>query len=88
MHHELKTWPAPFAAVKEGCKKFELRKNDRNFKVGDTLVLREWIPQSYSTLEGYYTDRSVTVRVTYICEAGSWGLPPNLCVLSIEEYQP
>ena len=42
--HRLKTWPAFFAAVKSGCKPFEIRKNDRNFEVRDTLVLEEFEP--------------------------------------------
>ena len=42
--HTLKTWPKPFEAVWEDKKRFEFRQNDRDFKVGDRLVLREWVP--------------------------------------------
>lgn len=42
--HELKILPQYFKAVQNGSKTFELRKNDRRFKVGDTLILREWHP--------------------------------------------
>ena len=59
--HELKTWPDYFQAVWEGRKLFELRRDDRDFKVGDHLNLREWDPVS-----GEYTGRGVLVRVTYI----------------------
>jgi ribosomal protein L37E len=40
--HSLKTWPEYFEAQRAGRKTFELRRNDRNFQVGDLLVLREW----------------------------------------------
>jgi hypothetical protein len=42
--HELKTWPKYFKAVQKGEKTFELRKNDRDFKKGDILILREFVP--------------------------------------------
>jgi hypothetical protein len=45
MGHDLKTWPEPFAAVLSGAKRAEVRKADRNYSVGDTLVLREWSPK-------------------------------------------
>ena len=42
MTHELKTWPEFFGPVWTGEKKFEIRKNDRDFAPGDTLLLREY----------------------------------------------
>lgn len=44
MKHELKTWPESYNAIVKGLRKFEVRKNDRDFKVGDKLLLREFIP--------------------------------------------
>lgn len=65
--HELKTWPEFFQATLNGRKKFELRRNDRDFRVGDELLLKEWDP----TIEEYdkpfgYSGREVKVRVDYI----------------------
>ncbi len=42
--HELKLWDVYFREVKNGNKTFEVRLNDRNFKVGDFLLLNEYDP--------------------------------------------
>jgi len=42
MIHELKTWPEYFEEILTGKKTFEVRKNDRDYKVGDTLILKEF----------------------------------------------
>lgn len=53
--HTLKTWPEHFRQIINGTKQYELRKNDRNFECGDTLLLREWDPETeqYSGREIY-----------------------------------
>lgn len=43
-HHILKTWPESFAAVLSGAKRFEYRVDDRGYRVGDILHLREYVP--------------------------------------------
>ena len=61
MIHELKTLPIYFEEVIEGRKSFEVRKNDRNFKVGDMLALNE-----YDAEKKEYTGNSCLVYVDYI----------------------
>lgn len=39
IEHELKTWPDFFDAIWNNEKHFELRKDDRGFQAGDTLLL-------------------------------------------------
>lgn len=82
--HELKTWPEQFSQVLSGAKRYEIRKNDRHFVVGDHLVLREWVP---SESPGRYTGRSYRAVVTWITPGGQFGLPEDLCVMSIMEAQ-
>lgn len=41
--HELKTWVAQFKAVVDGRKTFEVRRNDRDYKEGDIVLLREYV---------------------------------------------
>ena len=74
--HSLKTWPEPFEAVLRGIKNFELRVNDRDFKEGDVLELREFDPVSQA-----YTGRTVCRCITYIIAGGEWDLPDHLCIL-------
>jgi hypothetical protein len=59
--HELKTWPEYFGALVDGSKTFEYRRNDRGFRVGDVLHLREW-----DSITGHYTGRDMRRRVTYV----------------------
>ena len=40
MLHALKTWPEFYKEIVDGSKKFEIRLNDRPFKVGDEVVLQ------------------------------------------------
>lgn len=73
--HELKVLPKYFAAVSEGKKTFELRKDDRGFELGDELRLREWDGNTYS-------GRSITCKITYILK-GFQGLEDDYAVLGI-----
>lgn len=83
--HELKTWPEPFHEIVNGRKTHEVRRFDRDFSVGDILLLREWTPSIETTVDGDgYTGRRVPVRVTHITAPGTWGLPADLGVLSIQ----
>lgn len=79
MRHELKIWPSYYYPILTGLKTFEVRVNDRDFKVSDVLWLQEYIPSSRA-----YTGRSLHVKVTYLTIA--LGLLPhgsNLVIMSI-----
>ena len=76
MIHELKIAPEYFEKVVSKEKLFEIRYNDRNFQVGDTLKLQEY-------KGGTYTGRIIYVKVTYILQ-GFEGLQPNYVVLSVQ----
>lgn len=60
MHHALKCAPEYFDAVADGSKPFEVRINDRGFKVGHHLVIREL------NAAGEKTGRSIIKEVTYV----------------------
>lgn len=57
--HDLKIWPEYFKEVAAGSKPFEIRKNDRNFQFGDTLVLSEFDPDK-KELTGEFVEAEIT----------------------------
>lgn len=59
--HELKIEPVYFDEVRSGAKRFEIRKNDRNFQVGDGVFLKEWDVD-------HYTGRYRTFKITFITD--------------------
>lgn len=77
VEHELKIDQEHFEAVKDGRKKFEIRKNDRDYHVGDLLVLREYNPNCRS-----YTDESIRVEISYMTD---YAQKDGYVVLGIEE---
>ena len=67
--HELKSWPPYFEALVSGVKRFEVRRDDRSYRVGDVLHLLEFDPGPRT-----YTGRSFTVRVSYVMELEPLGI--------------
>ena len=73
--HGLKTVQPYFGQVKDGTKTAELRKNDRDFQVGDYLLLQEFEVTAHLTAThlggfervGYCTGEFVLVEVTNVC---------------------
>lgn len=76
--HDLKTWPVFFTAITSGFKTFEIRKNDRDYNVGDFLLLQEWGPAQEA-----YTGRDILMEVTYVLHGGQFpGLEKGYCAIS------
>jgi hypothetical protein len=46
--HELKVVPPYMDALLDRSKTFEVRRNDRGYQRGDTVVLREWHPAHFA----------------------------------------
>lgn len=74
--HELKIYPEFFHPVCTGNKRAELRKNDRDYRVGDTLRLFEY---SYTT---GHTGEYINVIVTHVADVSAW--LPDYVLLSIK----
>jgi len=75
--HNLKTIPQYFEQSFSGVKKFELRENDRFFKKGDYLILKEWDGAVYS-------GREIKQYVEYILHGPVYRLPANACIMSVK----
>lgn len=73
--HCLKTEQPFFGAIREGLKTFEIRNNDRVFKVGDILCLEEY-------RDGEYSGSRINRRVSYICD---WMQQPGYVVMSLAD---
>ena len=69
----------------DGLKTFELRFNDRDFKVGNFLDLKETGHTGIEMKAGAplkYTGRSLLVEVTYLLTG--YGLSDGFCVMSVK----
>lgn len=85
--HELKTWPDYFAPIKSGIKTFDVRRTrDRDFQLGDQLVLREWDDRTRE-----YSGDEVHCRIIYILQGVGFGgieplagIMPGFAVLGFE----
>ena len=71
--HELKCAPQFFTPLLSGEKTCELRFDDRAFRAGDTLWLREWQPSGY-------TGREIRAEVTYLLCGLPWLQPGYVCM--------
>lgn len=79
MVHELKTWSECFHDIWWNRKTFELRYNDRNYQVGDTLLLKEW---NKDTQE--FTGRECMRTVTSMLSGPRPGLSEGWVIMSIK----
>ncbi len=84
--HELKTWTKYYEAITHPDIRFrktvELRKNDRNYQVGDYLLLRD-----YDNEKGEYTGRETWRMVTHIVDEQPF-VPDGYVAMSIVECVP
>lgn len=92
MNHSLKTDPAVFDDVKAGKKGFEIRYNDRDFRVGDTLTLqRTEFTGKQMASEGeplIFTGETEVRTVTHILHGPIYGLEKGWCIMSITPPSP
>lgn len=83
--HTVKSWAHFFDAIRDGRKLHDLRIMDRDYKVGDFMIL-----QKYDNINGRYTGDELKVEITYItsdkvpCAFSSSALAKDYAILSIK----
>lgn len=82
MIHYVKILPEYFDAVQNLEKNFELRKDDRNYQVGDFITLNEW-------KDGVYTGRQAgAYKISYILRnCPEYGLKDGYCIIGLKEQK-
>lgn len=87
--HKVKSWKYLFEAAILGIKTHDIRNlGERDYKVGDILVLQE-----YNQATGSYTGRECSFRITYItsrstpCALSGAALGRDFCILSISKIE-
>lgn len=76
-HHKLKIETQYFQAIESGLKKFELRKNDRDFQPYDMVYLEE-------VVNGIHTGRTIhpPLEINYVFNGGEYGLDGDYCIFN------
>jgi hypothetical protein len=77
--HHVKVWPVFFEKLQDGTKPWEVRKNDRDYRVGYVLDLQEWNPSKEA-----FTGRSVQRVIIDVYAGGQFGIEDGHVVLGLE----
>lgn len=87
--HELETKYEYLVEIALGNKTFELRKNDRDYQVGDLIhFIAIDIKQSDKLDNGLYIGQDDLYKITYILKnVEQYGLDKDYCILAIRKLE-
>lgn len=87
MTHVLKVWPDPYWATHSGEKTAEFRKDDRDYQVGDTLILQPWSPKEFQPgqPQGYLNWPALHAKVSHATRGPH--VPPGYVMLSLQQVR-
>lgn len=80
--HKLKTLPSFYQDVERGLKNFEVRKDDRNYNVGDCLHLYYGTDEIDDEIVGR---KYLTKYIRYILSGGQFGIKKGYCVMALSD---
>jgi len=79
--HTLRIFPNFYQDIMDGIKSFEVRKNDRRYRVGDVLILQEYYEQKNG---GEFTGRIIEKFILYRLDGDDFeGIEKGYCVLGL-----
>lgn len=78
--HHVKIKKEYAAAIMDGRKRFEIRLNDRDYKVGDLMILRPWHPE-----RGYLPFFPIVTMITFLTD---FEQKEGYVVLGIKVFRP
>lgn len=85
--HNVKCWPNYFDAIERGDKTFDVRRDDRGYQRGDTLVLEKFDPKKngyvYPTHHLSAKPFSIKKTISYVLTGGQFGIEPGYVVLAL-----
>jgi hypothetical protein len=87
MTHKLKTIQPYFDDIISGKKEFELRRDDRGFRVGDRLDLFEGTEQ-VDDIDSRVNKNHCHRYVKYILKGGKYGLAEGYVILGLSNNKP
>ena len=88
--HMLKTWDVYWDAIQRNEKLFEVRRDDRGFQKGDTLILRR-MKKDHNGIWREDRDpydsspRDLERKITYILTGGQFGIEPGYVVMGLKK---
>ena len=94
-HHTLKTDPALFRAVRDGRKRFDVRKDDRAFQCGDLVTLEYFDPENPNAakvgrppMPPNWVDpdpkEPLTFRIGFVLRGGQYGVDYDHVAFQLE----
>ena len=84
MTHQLKIWTSFANYVLDGSKTFEIRKNDKGFQKGDTIVFVV-MDDGGALHNSFHKLNGKEYEITYVLSG--WGLEEGYVALGIKEYK-
>lgn len=81
--HTLKEWPDHFKELVLSERDFEMRRDDRGYKTGDFVVIREYVPIGES---GHFTGRQVQRQIERVYHPDDLpGIMPGFVALQLSK---